>query len=997
VSLTDPHKYAECSAKGTCDRDTGLCTCVDGYTGTACERSACPADCSGHGKCRLVRDLTSGYALWDANKIQGCVCDGGYTGADCAQRLCPKGDDPLSICNSANAHQVQAINVRGSPRATFGAFTNGYSAVVGSGATATRWTYKGDLAIHFTDNTGEEWITNKVADIFSVSSAAGVKKALQALPNYRIPAVAVADAARDSTTRTILVTFDNDRVSGNQKLFTFDSPLGCQVAGCHPKYNQPQLTTISTLSGSGTSFIAATPADPINWLITDDSVFDTSLIAAGDKAAAGTFGSSTFRARVTVYPSLNGDALTASKLPAHAYKVDWDLNKHYGTGGSETYFVHLYGTKVSDDTTFTLTFRGRTTEPIAWGGSTTLTTARDDPIQAALEKVEMELGGTGATTVTCFAGFDPTPAGNGFSTAFGVNTAYCTIKLNKLASGVVASDLIVTPSFGTLSVNPGASSGKYAEIAITGLAAISLAGKTSTGDDCGVGADTTPDIYANTATTFQGSVLVVCASSSDTTPKVFYSSPTGERIAVSGANLAGSAALATFTHQVTTLTSSEFDSGVDTFTLSYGGVPVTTPIALTGAIANENKNLIQAELDTSYGAGTFTVTEDATKKIFTVTNLKPALSALTVSAFTAAVVTTFTITAATTTPEVGLPGARVQKLVVNGPTTSGGGLCTIRYAATATAVMSPGVTAGTLQAALNAGASNHFTVTSPAANTYLITYAFTASPSSDAINTFACTGADSTTTGVITTVTNEVLSGTVSGKRVQTLTITANTASGAATTFANLNCKISYAGATTGFIATKAATDVAAALNALGKGSFSVGGNAGPDIYTITYDSPSPLGVLSDFVCTDTTKVGTFAITSELALFNDGYTYLNDDTEFTVTAISKRTLPDTRDATTGAGRSKVPIGYGMYLSIPAVYYNAAWNTAAVANAAGGVPFTVLITVDIGTASASLVTSASVDVEDAECSNRGHCDRTTGTCACYEGYYGDHCGKQTILV
>ncbi len=430
----------------------------------------------------------------------------------------------------------------------------------------------------------------------------------------------------------------------------------------------------------------------------------------------------------------------------------------------------------------------------------------------------------------------------------------------------------MTPSFGTLSVNPGASSGKYAEIAITGSAAISLAGKTSTGDDCGVGADTTPDIYANTLATFQDSVLVVCASSSDTTPKVFYSSPTGERIAVTGANLAGSAALATFTHQVTTLTSSEFDSGTGTFTLSYGGV-LATPIGLTGISANANKNLIQAELDTSYGASTFTVTEDATKKIFTVTNLKPALSALTTT-FVAGNVLAFTIAAATTTPEVGLPGARVQKLVVNGPTTSGGGSCTIKYAATATAAMSPGVTAGTLQAALNAGASNHFTVTSPAANTYLITYAFTASPSTDVINTFACTGADSTTTGVITTVTNEVLSGTVSGKRVQTLTITA---AGAATTFANVDCKISYAGATTGFIATKAVTDVAAALNALGKGSFSVAGNAGPDTYTITYNSPSPLGVLSDFVCTDTTKVGTFAITSELALFNDGYTYLNDD------------------------------------------------------------------------------------------------------------------------
>ncbi len=92
--------------------------------------------------------------------------------------------------------------------------------------------------------------------------------------------------------------------------------------------------------------------------------------------------------------------------------------------------MHLYGTKVSDDTTFTLTIRGRTTGPIVWGADGTLNTARDDPIKAALDEDEMELGGAGATTVACFAGFDPTPAGNGYSTTFGRNTAYCTIVLN---------------------------------------------------------------------------------------------------------------------------------------------------------------------------------------------------------------------------------------------------------------------------------------------------------------------------------------------------------------------------------------------------------------------------------------------------------------------------------------------------------------------------------------------------------------------------------------
>jgi hypothetical protein len=39
----------------------------------------------------------------------------------------------------------------------------------------------------------------------------------------------------------------------------------------------------------------------------------------------------------------------------------------------------------------------------------------------------------------------------------------------------------------------------------------------------------------------------------------------------------------------------------------------------------------------------------------------------------------------------------------------------------------------------------------------------------------------------------------------------------------------------------------------------------------------------------------------------------------------------------------------------------------------------------------------IDSENVECSGRGECDRKTGLCACFSGYHGNNCGKQTVLV
>jgi len=42
-------------------------------------------------------------------------------------------------------------------------------------------------------------------------------------------------------------------------------------------------------------------------------------------------------------------------------------------------------------------------------------------------------------------------------------------------------------------------------------------------------------------------------------------------------------------------------------------------------------------------------------------------------------------------------------------------------------------------------------------------------------------------------------------------------------------------------------------------------------------------------------------------------------------------------------------------------------------------------------------SADVDIEKAECSNRGVCDRTSGKCECFDGYSGSTCNAQVIVV
>ncbi|CAN0300258.1 unnamed protein product, partial [Scytosiphon promiscuus] len=106
------HSEVECSNAGICDRDTGICSCFAPFTGAS---SRCPGDCSGHGTCMTIADMSRfygpdyiqpgaggdgigpAYGNWDAQSTTACYCDQGHFGADCSSRMCPKADDPVTV------------------------------------------------------------------------------------------------------------------------------------------------------------------------------------------------------------------------------------------------------------------------------------------------------------------------------------------------------------------------------------------------------------------------------------------------------------------------------------------------------------------------------------------------------------------------------------------------------------------------------------------------------------------------------------------------------------------------------------------------------------------------------------------------------------------------------------------------------------------------------------------------------------------------------------
>jgi hypothetical protein len=219
----DGHFYAECSNKGMCDRKSGLCSCFDGFEGTACRRTVCPNECSGHGTCETMEELAAAnsvtYTLWDRYKMQMCVCDPQYFGIDCSVRHCPYGDDPLT---TNQYDEVQYVEVHSEGNAALG----------------------GTFRLTYVDEYGETWDTNPItaqdyqwtggSDSDNTDLASAIAGALTGIPNSVFETVSVTVGPLDYPIPGA-PTVAADKIDwGSPSATDVNNPVGGNVAAVFP-------------------------------------------------------------------------------------------------------------------------------------------------------------------------------------------------------------------------------------------------------------------------------------------------------------------------------------------------------------------------------------------------------------------------------------------------------------------------------------------------------------------------------------------------------------------------------------------------------------------------------------------------------------------------------------------------------------------------------------------------------------------------------------------
>jgi hypothetical protein len=264
-SLGSYHKYAECANKGICNRASGECECFPGYEGKGCQRTTCPNDCSGHGRCKYIEDLPFGtvaadyydaisatnryfapqdphtfaYKGWDSYKTRGCECDPGYGDVDCSKRMCEFGTDVMDQRQDLTVtakYQVQKL--------TFQADNNVYP-------------YENrdrTFALTFKSKLNETFTTLPINFYSDFGGAGGgdglhefvldVQNGLERLPNRVIDKVNVAAIRTSANLVHVNITFVGEHNQGSQNLLTVRA-FGCGD-GCTPK-----LTGLEVEPGDG--------------------------------------------------------------------------------------------------------------------------------------------------------------------------------------------------------------------------------------------------------------------------------------------------------------------------------------------------------------------------------------------------------------------------------------------------------------------------------------------------------------------------------------------------------------------------------------------------------------------------------------------------------------------------------------------------------------------------------------------------------------------------
>jgi hypothetical protein len=266
----EAHFYAECSGKGECDRSSGECKCYSGYTGSACQRTTCPKDCSGHGVCRTLKEIAKGklnkrvsqsfaghnrftgvresfdYNLWDADKSQACVCDPGFSGVDCSQRQCPRGDDPLTTAaqwcgNSACAWEVQSFTLSNAGPTTY---KLGYVDYLNN----TNYAYVTVDVASNPNGLGYIAPASRSTALAGAATVAGqIQAALRAVPGGQLQRVEVyAKGSNPSSDdgRTFQVTFVG--VPGDVEKLTVDTYSGAGTKWANPDDSANYNAAVST-------------------------------------------------------------------------------------------------------------------------------------------------------------------------------------------------------------------------------------------------------------------------------------------------------------------------------------------------------------------------------------------------------------------------------------------------------------------------------------------------------------------------------------------------------------------------------------------------------------------------------------------------------------------------------------------------------------------------------------------------------------------------------